>query len=445
MTVSPLARWVFAGIAVVSAAVALNRIVSPWDDANLFHRDFLQEHLIAQAISDGDDPYKPLPELAKKYLPEQPPLPWKHATPHPPPAAVAFVPLGVVPFRIGRLLWLAIELGCLVAFIAMISRWWGADVSWKFKTLAALASLTFGPVFSELWNGQFSMFLLVLVTAAWLRLRDGKDASGGALLGLAVALKLTAWPTAIFLTLKRRGRAVAACAAVIVVANLLAASVLGFETIRRYYAAVGPTVARSYRQYLENYSFWSVGSRFFGTERIEGLFGVATQPLWANPTLEGIVTYSLPALMLALSLTLAWRCRSFDSAYGILLTVGIPINPVVWDHSLLLSALPIAICVRRLAAIGYTRTSATLVAVAIAISILAPHAYLEMMARAFVVHESNYGNVIPFLPGLATYLPLVPLGIWTWLLWTTDGQAAPETSAESFAVQRSSPVCSPVK
>lgn len=424
MTVAPLTRWVFVAIAGISALVALTRIVSPWDDANLFHRDFLQEHLIAQAIRDGDDPYKPLPALAQKYLPEQPPLPWKHPTPHPPPAALAFVPLGLLPFRIGRLLWLAIELGCLGGFIEMMSRWWGPGVSWKFKTLAALVSLSFGPVFSDLWNGQFSMLLLLILTAAWLRLRAGQDASGGVLLGLAIALKLTAWPTAIFLTLKRRWSAVVACAVLIVFANLLAAGLLGFETVRRYFTAVGPTVARSYRQYLENYSFWSVGSRFFGPERVEGLFGAVIQPLWPNATLEVLATYSLPALLLVLALTLAWRCRSFDSAYGILLVAGIPINPVVWDHSLLLTALPIGICLRRLAHGGASRTSIALVTVGIAISIPMTHAYLEAMVRTFATPDAHACMVVPFLPGLATYLPLVPIGIWTWLLWTTDAQAA---------------------
>jgi len=30
----------------------------------------------------------------------------------------------------------------------------------------------------------------------------------------------------------------------------------------------------------------------------------------------------------------------------------------------------------------------------------------------------------PFFPGLVTYLPLVPLGIWIGLLWSTDAEAA---------------------
>lgn len=425
MTLSPLTRWFLIVVALVSAVVALNRIVSPFSDADLYDRDFIQEHLIAQAWRSGDDPYRPLPELAAKYLAEPPKsLPWNHECPHPPPAVLAFIPIGLLPYRVGKVVWLIVELACLAGFVEMMSRWWGAGIRWWEKGLAICAALSFGPVISELWNGQFSLVLLVLLAAAWLGLRSGGDAAGGCLLGVAIALKWTAWPIGIFLLLRRHWTAVFVCAAVVLLANALGVAVLGWDAVERYYTVIGPGVARDYRQHLENYSFWSVSSRVFGVVPFEGGGGFVTQSLAPNETLERIVKYALPALMLVVALTLALRCRSFDSSYGILMTLGLPINPVIWDHYLLLTALPITICLRRLMRVGFTPWTGTLVLVGLGVSILLPHAYLDKSVELFKVPDERYDFVLPFLPGLVTYLPLVPIGIWTGLLWTTDAEAA---------------------
>src|SRR5262249_37774420 len=111
-------------------------------------------------------------------------------------------------YPVGKIVWLIIELLCLAGFVEMMSRWWGAGLRWWEKGLAICAGLSFGPVISELWNGQFSLILLVLLTGAWLQLRSGRDVAGGCLLGAAIALKWTAWPIGIFLFFRGRWTAV---------------------------------------------------------------------------------------------------------------------------------------------------------------------------------------------------------------------------------------------
>lgn len=421
VTISPWTRWFVIVAALISAGVALNRIVSPLDDSDRYDRDFIQEYLVSQAIWEGSDPYLPLPQMASKYLEQPPALPWKHPSPHPPVAALAFVPVGILPYWTGKTVWLIVELACLFGFVEMIARWWGGGATLLTKGIAVLACLCFGPMIRELWNGQFSLILLAILTGAWLGLRSGRDVAGGGLLGLSIALKLTGWPIALFLGLRRRWRSAAACAGVIVVTHLLAALVLGLDTVTHYYRVIGPEVARDYRQHMENYSFWSVGSRLFGVEAIEGLGGFVTEPLIPSAAAEKGLTYVLPVVMLIAAMALAWRCRSFDSAYGILLVAGLPINPVVWDHYLLLTALPIAICFRRLSYLEFPAGRVTAAMIGLALSIVLPHFYLDLMVEAFARPDARYGHVMPFWPGLVTYIPLIPLAIWIGLLWTTDG------------------------
>src|SRR6185436_10591234 len=216
-----------------------------------------------------------------------------------------------------------------------------------------LLSLTLGPVIQELWFGNLSMILLGLLVLAWLALRSGHDALGGVWLGLAIAVKLTGWPVILYLLLKRRWLAVAVVGVVVIGLHLAAVGALGVERVIDYYARVGPEIARGYRQHDSNYSLWTVSGRLFAAnfDSVVNLF--VAEPPWPSPSLDQALKAALPIAGLLAGLALAFVCLDFDSSFGILLCVSLAVNPVAWDHSLLIAAIPIAIVLRRLACAQY--------------------------------------------------------------------------------------------
>jgi hypothetical protein len=100
----------------------------------------------------------------------------------------------------------------------------------------------------------------------------------------------------------------------------------------------------------------------------------------------------------------------------------LPINPVVWDHYLMLTAIPIVIVFARLRDAGFPRGQTTLALVCLGLTILPNGAYLTP-ALGLSVGEINDKKVLPFLAGLVTYVPLIPLAGWIGLLAATDEAA----------------------
>jgi Glycosyltransferase family 87 len=427
VTLSPTLRRFFIVFAVVAAAVAGKRVADSYEEREFYRKDFLQEYVLARAVLAGVYPYAPMPEMAARFnLP--PNVPWAHPTPHTPVAAILSVPIGLFAYPVAVTIWLVLELLCIALAVELLARAWGEPVPLLAKITLFLMSLATGPVLHELWFGQFGSILLVLLTLAWLNLRAGRDEIGGALLGLSIALKLTAWPIALFLLLMNRWRAIVPAVGVIALLNFVAVLALGSTTVQDYWYVVGPRIAADYARHDENFSLWTVIPRLFSAGGVEGI-GVANHfvamPLDESPTTQPILRYAflLPATAFLGAMWLARHCRSFDSAYGILLCASLPINPVVWDHYLMLAAIPIVIVFSRLRDAGFPRGRTALALVSLGLTILPGAAYLTPALRASV-GEINDKQVLPFLAGLVTYVPLLPLAGWIGLLAATDGETA---------------------
>lgn len=422
MTLSPFFLRFLAGFAVIAGLVGARRILDSFQPSELYRKDFIQEYVVAQALREGRYPYTPLPELIRQYFPDHSNVPWTHPMPHPPAAAFLSIPIGFFRYPHAAMIWLFVEVGCLVLVIELLTRWWIEPISPLQKVGLFLACLGLGPVVQELWYGQFSLVLLLFLTLAWLCLRNGRDAAGGAFLGTAIALKLTAWPIAVFLFLQGRWRAVLSAGAILGLLHGAAGLVMGLNPVFDYYRTVGPRIAREYRQHEENFSLWTVGNRFFSPEVGEARNVFVADPLIASETMARIVTPALPVLALLTVLILACRAKQWDTAFGILLCGSLPINPVVWDHYLLLTAVPIVILARRLKDHGFPTRETFLAAACLLITIFPYRSYLKMAVQLFSRGFSSelQAEVVPFLPGLLTYVLLLPLVGWIILLWQTD-------------------------
>jgi hypothetical protein len=193
-----------------SAAVICNAINAYWLITLLFtkylyHKDFVQFFLMGHALRGGANLYAPLPQLAAQFDPTI--QKWLELSAYPPIVAVIGFPLSYLPYFWSVIAWMVVELGCLAAAIILIVRQFGGSDASTPVLATVLAFLAWQPVYMDLNLGQVMIPILLLLTLMWLALRAGNDFRAGLLLGTVMAIKLYAWPIALFLLLKGRWRA----------------------------------------------------------------------------------------------------------------------------------------------------------------------------------------------------------------------------------------------
>jgi Glycosyltransferase family 87 len=252
---------------------------------------------------------------------------------------------------------------------------------------------------------------------AWLALRSGKAIWGGVLLGCVIALKLIAWPIVIFLVLRRNWRAVGAAGAVVVVANLAAALVMGFDRVIYYYVQVGASVSALYRASEGNFSILTLGWRIFSGTGSPIFISLEAPPLVAAPAIAPYVSYSIVLILLVAGLVLAARAQSFDTSFGILICVSILISPVAWSHYLVLAIIPIMIAGRYLSMLDLPRWE-TCAAVVLGLLLAIPRTDLGSFVSLFAVGKTARGDIlVPFAAGLMMLIPAVAVLGLLWFVW----------------------------
>ena len=406
-------------IIAINALGGIKRIFESFLPPDIYKKDFIQEYLMAKAILNGDSPYQPLPEMVNRWIgPNNTAL--LHPTPHPPIVGLLSIPFGYLNYETAAVVWLIFELICLSVSIILLMRWLGATISPRTLILAFGIAFGWMPVIEELWLGQLSLCLLLLLLCAWRALRVGKDVLGGALLGGIIALKLSAWPVVLFLALRRRWRAVMGAAVLAGVANLLSLSVLGVDYLREYYLKIGPLVSGIYQLYEANFSTWTLGQRLF----LRFGVGIFIAPLWESPFLAKAFSILAPAAVLIIGLRLANKAENFDTSFGLMIIIGILVNPIAWTHYLLLTAIPLAIVVRRISKHGFPKSRCYEV-VGIWLTFHSGplgwiSAYIKV-ARLFSGQTTIDGvAVVPFAAGILTLIPVIGFAGLLWMLWRSD-------------------------
>ncbi|MDX2029517.1 MAG: glycosyltransferase family 87 protein [Blastocatellia bacterium] len=416
MRFSPGFRRLLPLLSLVCAISGIIKIADSFTPAGLRQKDFLSPYLMARAIHDGRNPYQPMPELARAYLNLTEFTEYEHMTPHTPLMGLLLSPLGLFGYRTAAFLWACIEFMCLLGALALLGRWW--DGGRSLSRIALLAGFAIGwlPVFDDLWSGQIGLLILLLFTGAWLALREGNDVRGGALLGGLFALKLMAWPLLFFLLLRGRWRAIAAAGAVVLLAHLAAAIVMGVEPIAECYLRAGPQVAKLYRTHTMNLSAWTWSQRLFG----DWGWALHTTPLLRSPSLAANLAPLAPLLVAALALFAAWRARRFDTAFSVLLLAGIVLNPVGWQHYFALALLPIAIIARNARETGLPRAELLLVGLSLLLLSIGQFMYL-LLASLFATGAAPDGLLLlPWWAGMLSLLPVAGLLGLGWAMLRQD-------------------------
>jgi len=398
---------------------------------NITRKDFLPEYLLAKAVLEGMNPYQPLPALNERF---QTGATWvfPHPTPHTPGLAIFSLPFAFLSYARAASIWFLVEILCLAASIFILLRGFNVSANPLLALLIIWATLGWAHVWEDLILGQINTVLLLLIVGAWLNLRNDRQVAGGALLGVAIALKLIFWPLALFMALRRRWLSAVMALAVFAVTNLIAAVAIGWRVVANYYIDAGPSTAILYRAYAQNLSLWSVGWRAFSGTWSPVLTGVNAPPIFFSLRLAVISSLLLTGAALILGLAAAIKAdrygkaggtMNFDFAYGIMICVCLLVSPLTWPHYLILLALPLAVTIHRLRDLRFPRQQTLLCAIAVLI-LLIPNISLENFIFSFSAApniSSNELGVQPDAPvsfavGLLSLIPTLGALIIFWLM-----------------------------
>jgi hypothetical protein len=111
-----------------------------------------------------------------------------------------------------------------------------------FFVAAGLLAWNFEPFFETLWRLQIETPLLLLLAVALWGLRRGRDGVAGVALGVAVMLKIYPAFLLAYLVVRRRWRAIAFCAATMVLVQLLMLAIFGLHENQVFFTRILPTM-----------------------------------------------------------------------------------------------------------------------------------------------------------------------------------------------------------
>ena len=258
-------------------------------------------------VLHGRSPYPPLRTLPR------------HASPtsfapfvYPPVAAVAMIPLSLVPYGVAVFLFIAVDLAAVALALHLL----GVE-DWRCYG-AAYAS---APVYAATGLGAISPLLLLGVAALW-RYRNRAIVAGALVAGVATA-KLFLWPLWLWLIRTRRFAAAAI------------AAVVAFAAVAGTWAAIGFTGAWEYPALLgrltslvgpQSYSPYALG-------RSLGFGGGAAQG----------IAYLVAALGIGVA---AWAFSDAGRLLAAAIAISLVTTPILWPHYLVLLFVPISLARR---------------------------------------------------------------------------------------------------
>lgn len=411
-------KLLFLLVATLNGLISLLKIKLSSSIPDIYAKDFLQEYLMAKAILNGDNPYRPVRELAQTWLSDATSHnAITHPSLHPPLAGLLCLPLGLLSYEQASLVWFAFELICMLIALILIFRGLGKPIKPAVVFVFLFIAIGFGPVEDELWYGQLNALMLLLMVGSWLALRAGKGSIGGALLGVVIAIKWMAWPLVLFLLLRRQWKSVVMMVIVVGAANLLAVLVLGLGVVKGYYLNVGASAA-----YIRTFEF-NLSASAFGLHLFTELgWYLKLTPLWNSPTLAVVSSQLITIAVLCIGLVMALRTSSFDTAFGLLTGVSILVSPVAWSHYLLLAAIPFAVIINRLSELKFPRPFLIWLFIIIFPLLFTSRMYGGVLHIIFSPETSESDPIVPFIPGLLLMLPTASLIGLLWLLWRLDSR-----------------------
>lgn len=402
---STVARWLRCALLLLLLGLggaSLARASQSLSPDYVYMKDFVQDYLWVRAVVDGTDPYEDLTDLALRYFGFVPVgvVPYRSA--HPPTAGLLMLPLAWVDYGVAATLWFAAELGAVFLAVYLLCRGSGVHSATPLALALGLAIFGWYPFHNELALGQLSTTVLVLLCGAWVALRGNRKGLAGALLGLAILIKPVPWPLLLVLLVRREWRALGGAVGAMVGGGLLTVAAVGLDRILTYQSGLR-VYGELHRAEAQNMSLWTVGWRVFHGTQSTILNGISAPPLADFEAGARLLSPALPALLLLGACLAARRQMRLDLALGMMLCASLLINPISWDHYLVLAALPIALLVGCAARRELSRGAVSLALVAALPLFIPVRAWMELAQQ---IGGAGAGGLdVGFWPALLTYVP----------------------------------------
>ena len=331
--------WAVIGVPLVLFGVFA--VVMQLNPAKTRLGDFSQDWLSAQCYFAGLSVYEPMANSVPRFLGQknQGSVDSLSVNAHPPPSVLLALPLGKLPFATARLVWNLLSLtSVLLAAVLIVSRRGLALHASNYWPLAVLI-LASGPLMAEVREAQFNGLLLLMLTLAWLGLRQHQATLAGLSIGVAAGCKLFPLYLLWHCLTQRRWLALAVGSLSFVGLWLLASLVFGSQTIVTYVRDVLPEVDAWRGSWLNSSlrGFWC---------RLLDPGNPYVNPVLVSPPLaKGLYVLS-GCLLSGWVGWRSWRANNLverDLAFAASVLAMLLLSPTTWDHYWLMLFLPLAI------------------------------------------------------------------------------------------------------
>ncbi len=261
---------------------------------------------------------------------------------YPPFAAVAMLPMALLPLRAAIGVALLLNLAALAVVLRILV---GADwrrYGWYGCALGVCALALFEPLRDTFSFGQVNILLLALVLADARLLATGPGRWAGIGIGLASAVKLTPLIFIGLLLLARRWRAAAVASAVTAAATALAAGVAPDASRFYWTEALWDTTRVGRLDYVSNQSLQGILARL----------GEPDRAVWAGAVLLVLCVWAVRARR-------AVAAGEWTTAFALTGLTACLVSPITWVHHLVWLLPSFAVLVRA----GHPRLAGALYAV----------------------------------------------------------------------------------
>lgn len=258
---------------------------------------------------------------------------------HPPTSVLFALPIGWLTYPEALHVWTLVSLVLLACAIGMLAR--GVGARWSACSLAILVAvlLAFPPLWSHLVQRQWTIPILFLLVLCWRLLQGGRSAAAGAVLAAASTIKLFPALLLVLLVARRKWAGVAAWAIASAAIVLTAGLLFGFETYQTFAFEIVPEVRR-FEGTAANFSLPAFWKKILDPDAKDA--AVRLIPFARRPDLAAWGLRASFAAVAAITAYVLGRTRAgpLDLGFAALTVAMLLINPVTWDHSLLLAILP---------------------------------------------------------------------------------------------------------
>ena len=243
----------------------------------------------------------------------------------PPHFTLLILPLALFSPQIALLLWILINLFCLLASLLIIFRKLKVKFnSWRVMLLV-IGLLAFAGTGAVVFTGQLSFIMMLLITLFWAESRSDRWVRAGIYLGLSMSIKLFLLIFFPYLLLRKKWRAVIVASGVALSCYCLGVMIFGWD---------------NYRFWLNGLQSakWSWGAM---NASVQGFFArlLATspnfQPFFIKPALVKLLWLVTGGLIgvVTLGITIHDKSREeVDRSYALLLVAAQLISPLGWIY-----------------------------------------------------------------------------------------------------------------